>query len=291
LVAAAAASATAAAASATAADASADAAEAALAGVLAGSVADNAVSTAKVQNDAITNIKLANMATQTVKGRVSASTGDPEDLSATQLTTLINAFTTSLKGAVPPSGGGTANFLRADGTWASPVNSAPTGSIFAFAATTVPSGYLECNGASVSRTTYGSLFSVIGTTYGSADGASFNVPDLRGHFVRGWDNSRGVDPARALGSTQAFAVGPHGHTATSTGTAASAGDHTHTIPPASTGSGATAAFDSGLATGGSLTTGSGGAHTHTLSITTTVDSNGGTESRPVNTAMMYIIKT
>lgn len=291
LVLAAAASATAAAASATAADASADAAEAALAGVLAGTVADNAVSTPKLQNDAATNAKLANMATQTVKGRASAGTGDPEDLSATQITAILNIFTSALKGLVPASGGGTTNFLRADGSWTTPASTAPTGSIFAFASNAVPAGYLECNGASVSRTTYGSLFAVIGTSYGSVDGASFNVPDLRGHFVRGWDNARGVDPSRALGSSQAFAVGPHSHTASSTGSTSTDGAHTHTIPPDATGSGATAAVTTGITFSGSNTTGSSGAHSHSLTITTTVDSNGGTESRPINTAMMYIIKT
>jgi Protein of unknown function (DUF2793) len=70
--------------------------------------------------DAVTNAKLANMATATIKGRVTAATGDPEDLTGTQVTALLNTFSSSLKGMAPASGGGTANFLRADGTWVAP---------------------------------------------------------------------------------------------------------------------------------------------------------------------------
>jgi len=73
-----------------------------------------------IVNNAVTLAKLADMATASVMGRVTAGIGDPEILTTTQLTTLVNTFTTSLKGAVPASGGGTTNFLRADGTWASP---------------------------------------------------------------------------------------------------------------------------------------------------------------------------
>jgi hypothetical protein len=72
-------------------------------------------------NDTVTNVKLANMATQTFKGRTTAATGDPEDLTATQATAMLNLFTTtSVKGLAPGSTGGTTNFLRADGTWAVP---------------------------------------------------------------------------------------------------------------------------------------------------------------------------
>jgi len=70
--------------------------------------------------DAVTNTKLDNMPTATFKGRITALTGDPEDLTGTQATTLIDPFTSVLKGAAPASGGGTANFLRADATWAAP---------------------------------------------------------------------------------------------------------------------------------------------------------------------------
>lgn len=73
-----------------------------------------------IANDVVTNAKLANMATATIKGRTTAGTGDPEDLTATQATALLDTFTSGAKGLAPASGGGTTNFLRADGTWAAP---------------------------------------------------------------------------------------------------------------------------------------------------------------------------
>ena len=73
----------------------------------------------------------------------------------------------------------------------------PTGTILAAASTTIPLGYLACEGASVSRTTYADLFAVIGTTYGNVDANTFNVPDYRGEFLRGWDNGSGNDPDAA----------------------------------------------------------------------------------------------
>ena len=70
----------------------------------------------------------------------------------------------------------------------------PTGTVLAFAGSSAPSGFLLCDGRAVSRTTYTSLFSVIGTTYGSGDGSTtFNLPDMRGRVAVGSDaNSPGV---------------------------------------------------------------------------------------------------
>jgi hypothetical protein len=70
--------------------------------------------------DAVTNAKLANVATATIKGRVTAATGDPEDLNGTQVTTLLAPFTSALQGVVPASGGVSTDFLSADGTWSVP---------------------------------------------------------------------------------------------------------------------------------------------------------------------------
>lgn len=73
-----------------------------------------------INNNVVTNAKLAQVATATIKGRVTAATGNVEDLTGTQVTTLLDSFTSALKGLTPASGGGTTNFLRADGTWAAP---------------------------------------------------------------------------------------------------------------------------------------------------------------------------
>jgi microcystin-dependent protein len=90
-----------------------------------------------------------------------------------------------------------------------------------FARNTAPTGWLKANGAAVSRTTYERLFNVIGTTYGVGDGSTtFNLPDLRGEFIRGWDDGRGVDTGRAFGSAQADELKSHNH---SIGTALAGG--------------------------------------------------------------------
>jgi hypothetical protein len=75
---------------------------------------------ATIANGSVSNAKAANMATGTIKGRATAGTGDPEDLTGTQATALLDVFTSGAKGLVPASGGGTATFLRADGTFAAP---------------------------------------------------------------------------------------------------------------------------------------------------------------------------
>ena len=93
---------------------------------------------------------------------------------------------------------------------------APPGMVAYFARNTAPSGWLKANGAAVSRTTYAALFAAIGTTYGAGDGSTtFNLPDLRAEFIRGWDDGRGVDSGRAFGSAQADAMQGHGHENTS----------------------------------------------------------------------------
>lgn len=221
------------------------------------SVGDGATT---ITNNAVTNAKLADMAAQTFKGRTAAGAGDPEDLTVAQATALLDTFTSGAKGLTPASGGGAANFLRADGTWALPpgasggeANTAsnagagtgiakakvgvdlpfkslvagsnititpgideitisagagvPAGAVQSFAMSTPPAGWLKANGALVSRTTYANLFSAIGTIFGAGDGSTtFALPDLRGEFIRGWDDARGVDTGRVFGSAQAQAV-------------------------------------------------------------------------------------
>lgn len=62
----------------------------------------------------------------------------------------------------------------------------PSGAIMTFGGSTAPTGYLACDGSAVSRTTYATLFTAIGTTWGTGNGFStFNLPDLRGAFLRG----------------------------------------------------------------------------------------------------------
>ena len=80
------------------------------------------------------------------------------------------------------------------------------------ARSTAPNGWLKANGDTVSRTTYAALFAAIGTTFGAGDGSTtFNLPDLRSEFIRGWDDGRGIDSGRALGSSQGQLIESHDH--------------------------------------------------------------------------------
>lgn len=237
-----------------------------------------------------------------------------------------------------------------------PPSSMPSGSITAFAGASAPSGWLICNGAEVSRSTYSNLFAVVGTTYGAGDGSTtFKLPDLRGEFIRGLDNGRGVDAGRVLGTAQsssnlqhnhsgtAASDGSHSHTGSSgaagthshTGGSSGAGSHSHTGSAASAGSHQHSVIvvrdiNSGTygpsygwgTTTQSFPVQSGGEHSHTLSIgsdghhshsmslndagshshtvsvasggahthNVSTNNSGGTEARPRNIALNYIIK-
>jgi microcystin-dependent protein len=78
------------------------------------------------------------------------------------------------------------------------------------AANAVPEGWLKADGSLVLRATYGALFAAIGTTYGAGDGEStFALPDLRGEFLRGFDDGRGIDQGRTFGSWQKGTLYPY----------------------------------------------------------------------------------
>lgn len=150
----------------------------------------------------------------------------------------------------------------------------PSGIIVPFAGTTVPTFWRECNGDAISRTTFAALFAAVGETYGPGDGSTtFNVPDLRGEFMRGWDHGRGIDSGRVMGSAQAEEFKNHQHEFGGDSGIQSQGGYT------SLGS---IVYDSGYSTN----PGNG------TRIRTKNDSSnfGGTETRPRNIAIMYIIK-
>ena len=86
-------------------------------------------------------------------------------------------------------------------------SSVPSGAVMHFAMQSAPTGWLKADGSAVSRTQYPALFAAIGTTFGVGDGrTTFNLPDLRGEFVRSWDGGRNIDPGRAFGSAQGDAI-------------------------------------------------------------------------------------
>ena len=104
-------------------------------------------------------------------------------------------------GALPIANGGTgattASQARANLGLDSTTGLVPTGTIVAFSGNNIPSGYLGCNGAAVSRKTYADLFAVIGTTYGAGDGSTtFNLPNLNNNsFLEGSDTAGTVKSA------------------------------------------------------------------------------------------------
>jgi microcystin-dependent protein len=117
--------------------------------------------------------------------------------------------------------------------WANFGVGADVGDVKTVATESPPYGWLKCNGEEVSRTEYAALYAAIGTRFGTGDGTdTFNLPDLRGEFVRGWDDERGIDADRVLGTAQAGQNASHTHNAT----AATAGGHSHTGSTADAGS-------------------------------------------------------
>ncbi|MCP4137860.1 MAG: hypothetical protein GY754_43260 [bacterium] len=172
----------------------------------------------------------------------------------------------------------------------------PTGTIVPFAGATVPSGWLLCNGSEISRDTYTDLFAAIGAAWGSGNGTStFNIPDLRGRFLRGVDSGSGIDPdagsrtalysgntGNAVGTYQSFATAlPNSSFIVSDDT------HTHSSTSGIFNEGP--GIYAGQTAGGrdNFTNASEilNPNTHNHSI-----SGGDTESRPVNAAVNYLIK-
>ena len=157
-------------------------------------------------------------------------------------------------------------------------NAVPAGAVNSFAMSAAPTGWLSCNGSLVSRATYSSLFSAIGTTYGVGDGSTtFALPDLRGEFVRGFDDGRGVDSGRTFGSAQSWAI------ENIVGTFTDIRVRLNTIFTA------TGAFTGSTgATSGD--NGSGGAATVDFAFDASNVVNTATETRPRNIALLYCIK-
>jgi len=186
------------------------------------------------------------------------------------------------------------------------VNGVPTGAIFAlpdtqgtgtgFQSNGIPTGYLECNGQLLDRSTFAALFNVIGTRYGTTSGSNFRVPDLRGEFIRGFDNGRGVDNGRSIASSQSSQFGQHNHnvSASSSSSVTDPG-HQHSM---------SVGFFNSLSSGGALAFRDAGTSNRinnastgiSVSTSTSISQSnrGGTsnssETRPRSIAMMYIIK-
>jgi microcystin-dependent protein len=153
----------------------------------------------------------------------------------------------------------------------------PIATILAFAGVNIPSGYLICDGSAISRTTYSNLYNVIGNSWGAGNNSTtFNLPDLRGQFVRGVAGSSAADPnvstrtakysggntGNSVGSYQVDEYKSHNHSLTGNETAGVG------IPNQYVAKGTNDANTFGLST----------------------SSSGGSETRPKNAYVYFIIK-
>jgi microcystin-dependent protein len=197
---------------------------------------DGSISTAKLANSAVTTAKIADGAVTTAK--------------------ILDANVTYAK-------------LAADVIAAV----IPPGSVWDFCGSSLPSGWLFCDGSAVSRTTYAALFTAIGTSYGSGNGSTtFNVPDSRGRVTVGRDNMGGSSASRMTSTTMSpngTTLGATGGTETHALTPAQLAAHTHTFSATTSAPSATVLLNAG---GNSVAS---AGHTHTVSGTTTAQAASG----------------
>ena len=178
-----------------------------------------------------------------------------------------------------------------DGANLTGIEGIPTATIVPWSDSSIPSGFLECNGAAVSRSTYSALFAIVGTTYGAGDGAStFNLPDLQDNVAMGKSGTKAL--ASTGGANTVAAEGTvGGTTANATLSTAQLASHSHN---------ATGGIDSGGQFGAlyfpgaraqqqpTSNTGSGTGHSHNMSANFTGSAT--SVVQPYLT-IIYIIKT
>ena len=179
----------------------------------------------------------------------------------------------------------------------------PTATIVPWSSGSVPTGFLECNGQAVSRSTYSALFAIVSTTYGVGDGAStFNVPDLQDNVAMGKSGTKaiastgGANTVSSSGTVSTNVSGTiGGTTANATLSTAQLASHSHSTSIKS-GTGAPDAgpgltkSNSGTANPGTSSTGSGTGHSHNMSATFSGDTANPSVLQPYLT-IIYIIKT
>jgi hypothetical protein len=219
-------------------------------------IADSQVTSAKIADGQVMSIDIADGGIQSVDLAASVITSDKVATGAIDYAKLAAAVQQSL---------------------------CPVGTILPYAGDNAPAGWLLCNGASISRSTYATLYSVVANRFGSVDGNSFNVPDFRGRFLRGRDGGAGRDPDRnarvamngggavgdLVGSVQADGTRSHSHGYNDI--YHSEGGGTVTVP-SNRGSGDTDSDNKGY------------------DLARTSSNTGGNETRPLNANVNYIIK-
>lgn len=253
-------------------------------------VANGAISASSIATGAVTTNAIAT-------GAITTSTIALGSVTPGLLSAGAPSWTT--QGNLTVTGNVVANKFYGDGTsltLPAAAQAIPSGAILPFAFNTTPTGWLICDGNAYSRSTYSALWTALGQTaspYGQGDGSTtFNVPDLRGQFIRGFD---GGTITAAFGVKQSDALQGHSHNATSSDSGHAHGGGAH---PGQTNAGGSY----GQGSGAQIWSGGGGGNTdaNSANITTTIttiktDGTNGTprtsaETRPVNIAMLYCIK-
>ena len=240
-------------------------------------LSNNSVLSNYINDNAVTDSKITSM---NYNKLINVLTSFPSRSSTMTIDSDINMNTNKVTVPTPTDNIQAANKQYVDTTVANVIGT-PVGCIMIWPTSTIPTNWLECNGQSVSQSLYPQLYAVMTT-----------LPDLRGVFVRGFDNGRGTDTNRTLGSLQAHAYQSHTHQVTGS---TSSYTHSHTYldsyyydettnPPTLT--------PQGDQTGNNLDQGrttSSDTHSHTINITSQ-PSGSAAETRPVNVALIYIIK-
>jgi len=222
---------------------------------------------------------------------------------SSNLTLSIDSATTSKKGAVQLTNSVTststtlaasAKAVKAAYDKAS-LSGGAVGDVITRPVDNISSYYLECNGAAISRTTYPELFAVIGTSFGKGNGSTtFNLPDYRGEFLRGWDHGRGVDTGRSVGSWQGEAFKSHSHSGTVSLSTVTALETTPNLPGTLKAEGINGHDDNDNSSGGSSSGGSSSDGSSSVAVernyNLSINNTGGTETRPRNRAVMFCIR-
>ena len=244
-------------------------------------MADNSVGTNELVNDCVTNDKMANNAVETAM--------------------ILNNSVTNPK--IADDALGSRHYSNGS---INPEHLAPTaglnpvGTVIWYAGSTAPVGYLKANGDAIangSGTTqsitadFSALYAIVGA----------NLPDLRGEFVRGWDDGKGTDSGRSIRSSQSNQNKQHNHTATSSSSSSTAttsitgtfGNDPHNYTPTGVFSGSSQTFNEDQDQGNNgqvITLDASHNHTTTTTTTTSIANEGGNEARPRNIALLACIK-
>jgi microcystin-dependent protein len=177
-----------------------------------------------------------------------------------------------------------------DGANLTGIEGIPSGTIVPWSDSSIPSGFLECAGAAVSRSTYATLFGIIGTTYGAGNGSTtFNVPDLQDNVAVSKSGTKNLGSTGGANTVSATGnVG--GSTANATLSEAQLASHTHNVKTYQSGPStlSSAGGQGPVGNNPSDATGSGSGHSHNMSATFTGDAT--SVVQPYLT-VVYIIKT